>query len=93
MKCGWKIENEYAQIRYSCRSGLPPDYVLGLGDRVEQALTFLGITQERYTAFKEKYGKMPDCDCLARKRWMNEFGREFGDLVKLKWLIRWFHGK
>ena len=50
----------------------------GLGDRVEEALTLIGITGERI----EQWLKRP-CGCQERKRRLNQIG---------SWAIRILHG-
>ncbi len=40
----------------------------GLGDIVEDALSKVGITQER---FKNWFG-LEECDCTKRKKWLNK---------------------
>lgn len=44
---------------------------LRLGDRMERWLWAIGITQERYVAFKRMLGFSADCDCDLRKEWLN----------------------
>ena len=39
----------------------------GLGDVVEEVLTSVGITQER---FKQWFG-LKECNCTERKKWLN----------------------
>lgn len=41
--------------------------MVGLGDVVENVLTSVGITQER---FKEWFG-LKECNCTKRKAWLN----------------------
>jgi hypothetical protein len=41
----------------------------GLGDAVEDVLTTLGITQERYT----QWFNLKECKCTKRKEWLNNF--------------------
>lgn len=60
-----------------------------LGDVVEKSLKFLGVTPERYVAFKAKFGAAPTCGCASRKRWLNDFSREFGG-ERVAWLLQWF---
>lgn len=40
---------------------------VGLGDKVEEVLTSMGITQER---FKEWFN-LKECGCSKRKAWLN----------------------
>lgn len=39
----------------------------GLGDVVEEVLTSMGITEER---FKQWFG-LKECNCTKRKKWLN----------------------
>lgn len=39
----------------------------GLGDVVEEVLTSVGITQERF----KKWFKLKECGCTKRKKWLN----------------------
>lgn len=55
---------------------------MGLGDRVEQALTAVGITKERYQEVKEAIGLPPGCDCEIRKQWLNRLGERLGDAAR-----------
>ena len=61
----------------------------GLGDLTEGFFMSLGITQERYLAVKAAIGLDPECNCDARKKWLNELGGRLGvDGVVLK-MSRW----
>lgn len=44
----------------------------GLGDWVELQLESIGITQERYMAFKQAAGLPPRCNCAQRKEYLNK---------------------
>jgi hypothetical protein len=55
---------------------------MGLGDRVEQALTAVGITQQSYQELKSAIGLPPGCNCETRKRWLNKLGEKLGDAAK-----------
>jgi len=44
----------------------------GLGDWAERQLSKLGITEDRYTKIKERFGLPPRCGCKKRKAWLNE---------------------
>lgn len=66
-----------------------PDHV-EWGDALRDKLTALHITEESYIAFKEKVGLLPECNCEARRIWLNNFGQEFGKKKKklLRFLLR-----
>jgi hypothetical protein len=49
-----------------------------LGDWLESKLSAIGITKDRYTAFKQQFGMPPTCDCDKRREWLNQFGESFG---------------
>ncbi len=58
----------------------------GLGDRIESALTAIGITQERWKATKAAIGLPPTCNCDERKagintaeQWVKELGSRLGN--------------
>jgi hypothetical protein len=50
----------------------------GLGDRTEQLLKSIGITEDRYREAKKLFGLAPRCNCPKRKRWLNKVGKHFG---------------
>ena len=54
----------------------------GRGDRVETALTAIGVTKERWSSFKSAFGLGPTCNCEARKDWLNQVGDQLGDAAK-----------
>lgn len=54
----------------------------GLGDKTEQALAAVGITQDSWQEFKKTYGLPPGCNCEARKQWLNELGEKLGEKAK-----------
>jgi hypothetical protein len=61
----------------------------GLGDLTERFFFSLGITKDRYRAAKAAVGLEPDCNCDARKKWLNELGGRLGvDKVVLK-MAKW----
>jgi hypothetical protein len=64
----------------------------GLGDFIESGLTYLGITQERWVEWKRSHGLPPTCNCVDRKEWLNNFGREFGGAAAtaMRLLVVWF---
>lgn len=47
----------------------------GWGDKVEAWLKKAGITPERYTAIKAKFGLPPTCGCARRREWINNVER------------------
>lgn len=47
----------------------------GLGDKMKDALTSIGITKEFYCNVKEKFGLMPECDCDDRVQWLNNVSK------------------
>ena len=49
-----------------------------LGDRLEQTLTRMGITKDRYKEVKQRFGFPPTCNCDKRKEWLNKVGRWAG---------------
>lgn len=58
---------------------------LGLGDRIESALSSIGITQQSWGAFREKFGLPPECNCSERvelindgEQWMRQAAAELG---------------
>jgi hypothetical protein len=48
-----------------------------LGDKLESALTGIGLSQENYVAIKEELGLPPTCDCPARKEWINKVDAKY----------------
>lgn len=42
-----------------------------LGDRIEAAILSVGVTKERYIAFKVAFGGVPECYCDGRKEDLN----------------------
>lgn len=60
------VITELEKLGVSPSSHLDPN-VVGLGDVVENVLTSVGITQER---FKEWFG-LKECNCTKRKAWLN----------------------
>jgi hypothetical protein len=54
----------------------------GLGDWVAGNLAAIGLTEEAYCEFKGRVGLIPECNCDARRRWLNEFGHRFGSKAK-----------
>ena len=63
-------------------ASVPRESHPGLGDRVESALSKIGITQEAWVAWKQEHGLPPTCGCAARKEWLNRFGERFGKAAK-----------
>ena len=41
------------------------------GDAVEQLLSSVGITPDRWESAKQAVGLPPGCRCAARKKWLN----------------------
>lgn len=68
-------------------------YCWNAGDDLEQALTNLGITKERYIALKEALHLAPSCNCDARKQWLNDQSHKLqlavADLSRI--LKIWYH--
>jgi hypothetical protein len=62
-ECGFEVTTKNTPIYRKCK---------GLGDRVESALSSIGITQERYKAAKRAIGLSDDCNCNERKEWLNK---------------------
>jgi hypothetical protein len=69
-----EVKNELDQaIQELERRGIDPsshltsDDTKGLGDVVEEVLTSVGITQER---FKQWFG-LKECNCTKRKKYLN----------------------
>lgn len=54
----------------------------GLGNLVESALEEVGITKNRWIAFKQKMGLPATCGCSRRKEYLNKLGAELGDKAK-----------
>ena len=50
----------------------------GLGDRTEAALKAIGVTEERYKEVKKLFGLPPDCNCQARKDFLNRVSEWWG---------------
>jgi len=44
----------------------------GIGTKLASLLQSMGITKERYALVKQLFGLPPDCDCDARKEWLNK---------------------
>ncbi len=42
-----------------------------LGDYVRDLLSMVGITKEWYMSIKAGFGLPPNCDCDARREWLN----------------------
>lgn len=57
------IALEKQGIQYTMRE----QDMTGLGDAVEQVLTSLGVTEERFRAW---FG-LRECNCTKRKKWLN----------------------
>ncbi len=77
--CGWSGMAEQELTEHDCKIQIPghgkPVVVpveIGLGDWAEAGLKSLGITKERYRVIKEEFGLPPECDCDARKEWLNK---------------------
>lgn len=60
------VISELEKLGVSPSSHLDPN-MIGLGDVIENVLTSVGITQER---FKEWFG-LKECNCTKRKAWLN----------------------
>lgn len=77
--CDWTLEADSPEpVEHVCGRAAAPK----LGDRVESALTAVGVTKERWVAFKEKFGMLPTCNCESRQRALNQLGDELGDKAK-----------
>lgn len=61
---------------------ITPGQHSGLGDRIEQALTAVGVTQDRWREFKGAMGLPKTCNCNARKKWLNQLGEAFGKTAR-----------
>lgn len=48
------------------------DCRLGLGDRVADGLSAIGVTKERVSKLVGK-----DCGCKKRQQWLNQFGQRY----------------
>lgn len=60
---------------------------LRLGDAVEQMLTRIGITQERYVGWKVRLGGRPECGCKASREWLNSI-RWLNNVTSQGWWLR-----
>lgn len=49
-----------------------PAHQSGLGDRLEQLLSSIGITVDRYMHVKQLFGLPPNCNCDRRREWLNK---------------------
>lgn len=59
------------------RHGRLPNYY-GLGSRVRRMLCRIGITEQRWVAFKVWFGLSGKCRCRQREQWLNRFGELVG---------------
>lgn len=50
---------------------------MGLGDYTERLLANIGVTEERWMEAKRLFGPAEDCNCQARKEWLNRVGAYF----------------
>lgn len=67
---------------------------LQLGDDLENWLTGLGITKERWSMVKQALGLPPTCNCPARKQWLNQASLKLQmGLEKLKNSLDEFYSK
>jgi hypothetical protein len=67
-RCDWTIITETDEpLEHQCGTA----QVTRIGDRVESALTSLGITKERWEGVRATVGLPPGCSCNARKQWLN----------------------
>jgi hypothetical protein len=67
-------------------------HVTRLGDRVESALTAVGVTKERWQGVRAAVGLPPGCNCNARKQWINKLDErlELGEkLDRFKAALGW----
>lgn len=77
--CDWTLEADSPEpVEHVCGRKEAPK----LGDRVEAALTGVGITKERWVAFKQKLGLPATCRCAARQKYLNDLGDELGEAAK-----------
>lgn len=69
--CGRRVQSPHPPelIHALCRG---PSF--RLGDKLEWALALVGITQERYVAWKVRNGGSAGCNCPARREWLNRVG-------------------
>jgi hypothetical protein len=71
IRCGVTLRRDYdAPPRCHCTPPATP----GLGDHVEALLKSIGITQDRYTEVKAKFGLPATCGCSGRIEALNEWG-------------------
>jgi hypothetical protein len=56
---------------------IEPPAIKRLGDRIEEALSSYGITQEAWIEYKEQHGLPPTCRCPQRKEWINRMDKKF----------------
>lgn len=69
-RCGQPVGRKEFRL---CGRASTPQAVAAkpMGDRVEQLMQSLGITEDRYRAAKALFGLPPTCHCAARKEWLN----------------------
>ena len=72
--CNWTLVADSPEpVLHSCGGRS-----IGLGDRIEHALEVMGITKDRWVAFKSAMGMPPLCRCPERREWLNRIGESFG---------------
>ena len=83
--CGeWR---PFARARNCSATHTPTVYLTdtsqgGLGDRIETALTAVGVTKERWGTLKGLIGLPNTCRCAERQIWLNQLGEQLGDAAK-----------
>lgn len=84
--CTWQLEAETDEpVEHRC--GVKQ--VVRLGDKIEEGLTSLGITKERWIATKEQLGLPATCQCAERQAWLNKIDEQLGLGEKLGAFKNW----
>lgn len=77
--CDWTLEADSPEpVEHVCGRVAAPK----LGDRVEAALTAVGVTKERWISLKKALGLPPTCSCDSRKLYLDRLGDEVGEKAK-----------
>lgn len=88
--CTWQLEAETDEpVEHRC--GVKQ--VVRLGDKIEEGLTSLGITKERWIATKERIGLPATCQCAERQAWLNKIDEQLGLGEKLGAFKNWMGWK
>jgi hypothetical protein len=82
---GWASPSLMQRCGANPRQERPPvERGPGLGDRVEQALSSVGITKTRWALVRAKIGLPAGCGgCDVKQEWLNKVGEELGEAAKL----------